>query len=207
MSEEGGIWRTVGGRRIFIKDGENLSTAMKNSGKFKNIQDIENKYNNAEEKWANAKTHEEKTKWNEEATKLGQELDKAREENALERSLNALKEIDDLSEEASHYTNSSEKTLHKKGEEIGSKEFRQYVEGLKKESYNNRNNYKVGDTVDYDANKRGVSPRYGQGKILEVEKGTATHGDTSPDNVYKIQDIKSNNVFKLDAFLINKKIR
>jgi hypothetical protein len=31
----GGVWRTVGGRRIFIKDGEDLSTAMKNSGKFK----------------------------------------------------------------------------------------------------------------------------------------------------------------------------
>lgn len=30
----GGVWRTVGGRRIFIKDGEDLATAMKNSGKF-----------------------------------------------------------------------------------------------------------------------------------------------------------------------------
>ena len=30
----GGVWRTVGGRRIFIKDGEDLETAMKNSGKF-----------------------------------------------------------------------------------------------------------------------------------------------------------------------------
>lgn len=30
-----GIWRTVGGRRIFIKDGQDLVTAMKESGKFK----------------------------------------------------------------------------------------------------------------------------------------------------------------------------
>lgn len=30
-----GVWRTVGGRRIFIADGEDLKTAMKNSGKFK----------------------------------------------------------------------------------------------------------------------------------------------------------------------------
>ena len=30
----GGVWRTVGGRRIFIKDGEDLATAMKNSEKF-----------------------------------------------------------------------------------------------------------------------------------------------------------------------------
>lgn len=35
MEDIGGVWRTVGGRRIFIKDGEDLSTAMKNSGKFK----------------------------------------------------------------------------------------------------------------------------------------------------------------------------
>ena len=35
-SDLGGIWRTVGGRRIFIKDGEDLATAMKNSGKFGN---------------------------------------------------------------------------------------------------------------------------------------------------------------------------
>lgn len=34
MSDIGGIWRTVGGRRIFIKDGEDLAAAMKNSGKF-----------------------------------------------------------------------------------------------------------------------------------------------------------------------------
>lgn len=35
-SDLGGVWRTVGGRRIFIKDGEDLATAMKNSGKFGN---------------------------------------------------------------------------------------------------------------------------------------------------------------------------
>lgn len=33
---ENGIWRTIGGRRIFIKDSESLATAMKKSGKFKN---------------------------------------------------------------------------------------------------------------------------------------------------------------------------
>lgn len=30
----GGVWRTVGGKRIFIKDGVDLATAMKESGKF-----------------------------------------------------------------------------------------------------------------------------------------------------------------------------
>ena len=36
--EKDGVWRTIGGRRIFIKDGEDLETAMKNSGKFENIK-------------------------------------------------------------------------------------------------------------------------------------------------------------------------
>ena len=40
-----GVWRTVGGRRIFIKEGQDLETAMKESGKFKkeaekSIEDI-----------------------------------------------------------------------------------------------------------------------------------------------------------------------
>lgn len=39
--EENGVWRTVGGRRIFIKDGQDLASAMKESGKFskKQIED------------------------------------------------------------------------------------------------------------------------------------------------------------------------
>lgn len=31
---ENGVWRTVGGRRIFIKEGQDLASAMKESGKF-----------------------------------------------------------------------------------------------------------------------------------------------------------------------------
>lgn len=31
---EKGVWRTIGGRRVFIKNGQDLSTAMKESGKF-----------------------------------------------------------------------------------------------------------------------------------------------------------------------------
>ena len=34
-----GVWRTVGGRRIFIAEGQSLKEAMKASGKFKNLKD------------------------------------------------------------------------------------------------------------------------------------------------------------------------
>ena len=29
MNNNGGVWRTIGGRRVFIKDGQDLATAMK----------------------------------------------------------------------------------------------------------------------------------------------------------------------------------
>ena len=34
---EQGVWRTIGGRRVFIKNGKDLATAMKESGKFKKV--------------------------------------------------------------------------------------------------------------------------------------------------------------------------
>lgn len=33
--EQDGVWRTIGGRRVFIRKGQDLSSAMKESGKFK----------------------------------------------------------------------------------------------------------------------------------------------------------------------------
>ncbi len=35
---EDGVWRTIGGRRIFIKNGQDLASAMKESGKFKSAK-------------------------------------------------------------------------------------------------------------------------------------------------------------------------
>lgn len=40
FDDEDGVWRTIGGRRIFIKDGEDLATAMKKSGKFKKNEKV-----------------------------------------------------------------------------------------------------------------------------------------------------------------------
>lgn len=44
-----GVWRTVGGRRIFIRDGEDLASAMKKSGKFKSSKSSSGSKN--DEKW------------------------------------------------------------------------------------------------------------------------------------------------------------
>ena len=48
FNEGDGVWRTVGGKRIFIADGEDLKTAMKNSGKFDNILKNKDKLNTME---------------------------------------------------------------------------------------------------------------------------------------------------------------
>ena len=37
IDDIGGVWRTVGGRRIFIRDGQSLQDAMQESGKFNHI--------------------------------------------------------------------------------------------------------------------------------------------------------------------------
>ncbi len=65
MSESNGVWRTVGGRRIFIKDGQSLTSAMKESGKFKSekveqidddLQEYIKKYTDGEYRVATAYT-------------------------------------------------------------------------------------------------------------------------------------------------------
>ena len=48
-SDIGGVWRTIGGRRVFIKDGQDLATAMKESGKFKKKDTDEKEKNGIKE--------------------------------------------------------------------------------------------------------------------------------------------------------------
>lgn len=72
----GGVWRTVGGRRIFIKDGEDLATAMKKSGKFGNKKQ-EKEANNKNENENEYKKYEN---FDEEIKELEEESDKVYQE-------------------------------------------------------------------------------------------------------------------------------
>lgn len=36
--EEKGVWRTISGRRVFIKEGQDLESAMADSGKFNDVK-------------------------------------------------------------------------------------------------------------------------------------------------------------------------
>lgn len=49
---EGGVWRTISGRRVFIKDGQSLTDAMKSSGKFKDLKESkESKYDKLKKRY------------------------------------------------------------------------------------------------------------------------------------------------------------
>lgn len=60
-NEEDGVWRTVGGRRIFIRKGQNLSEAMIESGKFKKNGFLGKEFLGVKGKEAIDKLLEEKT--------------------------------------------------------------------------------------------------------------------------------------------------
>ena len=51
MAEENGVWRTIRGRRVFIKDGQSLTDAMKESGKFQETAENNDSPINNQEKY------------------------------------------------------------------------------------------------------------------------------------------------------------
>lgn len=87
----GGVWRTVGGRRIFIKDGQDLASAMKESGKFsKNNKD---KIEKLKEKLNDAKGFLERAKIQNEITALEKgfnnfdEYEKSKQDNIFQKAI------------------------------------------------------------------------------------------------------------------------
>lgn len=88
--DKDGVWRTVGGRRIFIADGEDLQTAMKKSGKFSKIR-VENKNKNSDKE-----REEERTKKIKEDVKK-HNIPKSIEDNLLSKNLpNRVQGVVDL---------------------------------------------------------------------------------------------------------------
>lgn len=57
MAEEpDGVWRTIRGRRVFIKKGQSLHEAMRESGKFKNLKKEEKAIEKTEGNLGNEKS-------------------------------------------------------------------------------------------------------------------------------------------------------
>lgn len=56
-NDSGGVWRTISGRHVFIRDGQSLSSAMKASGKFKNATKSKKTTNRMKEEVAKQKVN------------------------------------------------------------------------------------------------------------------------------------------------------
>jgi hypothetical protein len=131
----GGVWRTVGGRRIFIKDGEDLKTAMKNSGKFGNLKN---------------KKEEELEKLQKEYDSIQNMFDPRKAE--LRDKINALKEnkkLDDYKKEQ------KDKEIKQKADYLKEKEQRlkEENEATKKENEKKYKNIKVKEINQEDLEK------------------------------------------------------
>lgn len=82
-SNEDGVWRTIGGRRVFIKNGQSLEEAMKESGKFKSNKTKKDIANMNPEEFMKEAELEKKVLIEKEKFKKGQKPEIDKKENRL----------------------------------------------------------------------------------------------------------------------------
>ena len=125
---ENGVWRTIGGRRVFIRNGESLPSAMKRSGKFERKQKIQN-YETEDRRYLNDLYKENK-------------ISKEQYDNATKsdiehysKRLKGKDELPDIPEAYRHYENDYENELRAREYGYGSRkmpEEKDYLPGGKK---------------------------------------------------------------------------
>lgn len=205
---EDGVWRTIGGRRVFIQKGQRMSDAMKKSGKF-NFKNKKMKTKKNDEDTIAEKEFEEASKIDEKldraiqmqvADDVGKELDdddiRFRAENYVRNNYNGNASDEEIFERLkSAYKN---RGWYKESESKINKEAN---------SWNNRNSYKKGDTIEYDTKyPLGLTEKWKKGEVIEVKNDWASHGDTHPDKIYKVKDLENGNVYEVSAGAVSKKI-
>lgn len=95
---EDGVWRTVGGRRIFIRDGESLGSAMRRSGKFKSNKKKQEEHYASEELYSDDpnrfgnKLKEYNNRMSKEQEESAKRVDERYEEELKEKYMNIPEE-------------------------------------------------------------------------------------------------------------------
>lgn len=135
--DEDGVWKTIRGRRIFIRKGESLTDAMRKSGKFEihgpddpKIKKANKPYEKEDAKRAKQyekdqelrktiQNKKELRKRLEQMKKSGKFKEILGEPSPTKKSIKALNEIDKLA--------GDNKYLQKKGRELGLKDFKQFL--------------------------------------------------------------------------------
>ena len=132
-----GVWRTVGGRKIFIATGQSLKDAMKASGKFKNLNDNKEKLEKIIQK-------------DKEEGKVGERLKKIEDAERYDRLYDKYKESGMSDEKIKNLLGEKPKT----GLELNDKDYID-IPGFKDYEYNTKTGeVKVKDDVLKEANRQ-----------------------------------------------------
>ena len=165
-----GVWRTVGGRHIFIANGQSLKDAMKASGKFKNLKK-DKESDKSDEK--NDKIDIPGFKDYEYNTKTGEVKVKDDVLKKSNKEADRQNEIDRIA--------GDDAFLQKKGRELGLNEFKRYMEG-KPEDFIKRKDNKT--TTSNDNNTSSFIMVNGSGKTVTVSKSDDGKWIDSDGNKY-----------------------
>ena len=127
----GGVWRTIGGRKVFIKDGQSLEDAMKESGKFKRQTKQQELWEiQKQHKGPGHKDYDEKLK---ELNELQKEENEAEEYELYKKAKEKPESIDPMTENSTDW-----EALDRKYRDRYEKEQR----GIKTEYKKEKNNWK-----------------------------------------------------------------
>ena len=178
--EEKGVWRTVRGRRVFIKEGQSLTDAMKESGKFKNLTTTK-KYSEMSE---------------EEFNKELDNISKEREKNTKERvkfEEEHLEDWQEYSKDKNLYTDDKEDWLNENYPEY--KKLNNEFQTIDKKYY---------ELWDIKENKTALKRL---DKINEIKDSHKFYSDTLSDSIDNISAkdsqaiAKANGLVRLDDIL------
>jgi hypothetical protein len=204
--EEKGVWRTIGGRRVFIKEGQSLSDAMKESGKFNSKETIKEGINKTLNSMSVQELEKAKNNAKDEKTKkiYENEINKRNNENSTKKILyhqtkaNNLDEFDESKRQAGLSDTSTPKGIFLKetDEDIGlegKKQLKMEVTMEKPLTIKNREelqrivkleneNYKKIMDKEFDSDK------YYDSKNIEIE--------TQIDDIYEKEYYEKNQIQK-----------
>lgn len=156
MKNEDGIWRTIGGRRIFIKEGQDLATAMRDSGKFKLKGNSKKKISKAtQENEKGQKINETMTRRSEIINKLDDETKDLNPNDTYNLALSKLENKDGMKPTERQYWAGIKERYEKNANNIPKGSLKDYANDLAK-------NYMIQE--EYDDKE---TPRY----IQDIDAG------------------------------------
>ena len=173
--EQDGVWRTIGGRRVFIRNGQSLSDAMKESGKFKKASDVKRGQFQRENAYVEYENHHRKLQ------DVGSKINKLDEEF---RNARYAPEVDEKYYSSQDYKNKVKEKLklEKQYEELSAKG------NSELEEYGMRNYY---HPQQYKGNISALEGKHIAGKKMELSQKTTEdlkrEYENVVDNYYYLQ--------------------